>query len=38
MFLDEWSEQLPSMSVSYPNYVDFRARQQSFSALGAARY
>lgn len=38
VFLDEWSEQLPSMSVSYPNYVDFRARQQSFSALGAARY
>jgi putative ABC transport system permease protein len=38
VFLDEWSEQLPNMSVSYPNYVDFRARQQSFSALGAARY
>jgi hypothetical protein len=37
VFLREWSEQVPGMSVSYPNYVDFRARQQSFSALGAAR-
>src|SRR4051812_22306241 len=37
VYLSEWSEQVPGMSVSYPNYVDFRARQQSFSALGAAR-
>src|SRR5882757_8325309 len=37
VFVGEWSEQVPNMSVSYPNYADFRARQQSFTALGAAR-
>ncbi len=37
VYLGEWSEQVPNMSVSYPNYVDFRSRQKSFSALGASR-
>ena len=37
VFLGEWSEQVPEMSVSYPNFVDFRDRQTSFTAFGAAR-
>ena len=37
VFLGEWSERVPTMSVSYPNFVDWRSRQQSFSALGVAR-
>lgn len=37
LFLGEWSEQVPNMSVSYPNFVDWRARQRSFSAIGVAR-
>src|SRR5687768_4154248 len=37
LFLGEWSERVPNMSVSYPNFVDWRARQQSFSAMGIAR-
>jgi putative ABC transport system permease protein len=38
VFLGEWSEQVPNMSVSYPNFVDFRDRQRSFSAFAAARF
>ncbi len=37
VFVSEWSEQVPNMAVSYPNYVDFRTRQKSLSALGASR-
>jgi predicted permease len=37
LFLGEWSERVPTMSVSYPNFLDWRARQQSFSAIGLAR-
>jgi putative ABC transport system permease protein len=37
VFLGEWSERVPTMSVSYPNFVDWRARQQSFSAIGVGR-
>src|SRR5688572_23843964 len=37
LFLGEWSEQVPAMSVSYPNFVDWRARQRSFSAIGVGR-
>ena len=37
VFLGEWSERVPTMSISHPNFVDWRARQQSFSALGVAR-
>ena len=36
-FIGEWSELVPGMSISYPNLVDFRERQTSFSALGGAR-
>jgi putative ABC transport system permease protein len=37
LFIGEWVEQVPTMSVSYPNFVDWRERQKSFTALGAAR-
>src|SRR5687767_6180169 len=37
VFLSEWSERVPTMSVSYPNFLDWRARQNSFSAIGVAR-
>jgi predicted permease len=37
VFLGEWSERVPGMSVSYPNFLDWRARQNSFSAIGVAR-
>jgi putative ABC transport system permease protein len=37
MFIREWSEQVPGMSVSYPNFVDWRERQQSFTAMGVVR-
>ncbi|MCA1817261.1 MAG: ABC transporter permease [Acidobacteria bacterium] len=36
-FLGEWSEQVPNMSVSYPNYQDWRAQNQSFEELAAFR-
>ena len=35
--LGEWSEQVPNMSVSYPNFLDWRMRQSSFTALGVSR-
>jgi predicted permease len=38
VYVGEWVEQVPNMSVSYPNYQDWRERQQAFSALGAARF
>src|SRR5687767_15585748 len=37
LFIGEWSEQVPQMSVSYPNFLDWRARQQSLSAIGVVR-
>src|ERR1044072_3418065 len=37
LFIGEWSQQVPNMSVSYPNFLDWRARQKSFTAIGAAR-
>src|SRR5688572_8874822 len=37
LFIGEWSEQVPQMSVSYPNFLDWRARQKSFTAIGVAR-
>jgi predicted permease len=33
----EWSQQVPNMSFSWPNFVDVRDQQQSFSAFGASR-
>jgi len=37
VFMGEYSQQVPNMSVSYPNFTDWRDRQQSFTALGAFR-
>ncbi len=37
VFFGEHSQQVPNMSVAYPNYVDWRARQKSFTHLGALR-
>lgn len=37
LFIGEHSRQVPNMSVSYPNYLDWRARQKSFTALGTFR-
>src|SRR5687768_18410939 len=38
LYIGEWSEQVPNMSVSYPNFLDWRTRQKSFTAIGAARF
>jgi predicted permease len=38
VYIGEWAEQVPTMSVSYPNFVDWRTRQRSFTALGAVRF
>jgi predicted permease len=35
--IGEWSEQVPGMSVSYLNFLDWRTRQTSFTALGVSR-
>jgi len=35
--IDERTDQITSMSVSYPNFKDWRTRQTSFSAIGASR-
>lgn len=35
--LSEWSKQVPGMSVSYPNFLDWRARQNCFTAVGVSR-
>ncbi|MEM9555016.1 MAG: ABC transporter permease [Acidobacteriota bacterium] len=37
-YLGEWSEEIPSMSVSWPNFVDWRERQRSFEAIAPHRY
>ncbi len=37
LFIGEHSQQVPNMSVSWPNYVDWRERQKSFIHLGAFR-
>jgi predicted permease len=37
LFIGEWSEQVPQMSVSYPNFLDWRTRQQNLSAIGVVR-
>lgn len=37
VFMGEYSQQVPNMSVSYPNYRDWRERQKSFTHLGAFR-
>lgn len=37
VFLGEHTQQVPNMSVSYPNFLDWRERQKSFTALGVFR-
>jgi putative ABC transport system permease protein len=37
VFLSEWSQQVPNMSVSYPNFQDWRAQNHSFDELAAFR-
>lgn len=37
VFISEYSQQVPGMSVSYPNFLDWRARQRSFTDLGVFR-
>ena len=37
VFMGEYSKQVPNMSVSYPNYIDWRDRQKSFTHLGLTR-
>jgi putative ABC transport system permease protein len=35
--VSEWSEQVPGMSISYPNFLDWRVRQKCFTAIGVSR-
>jgi predicted permease len=35
--VSEWSKQVPGMSISYPNFLDWRARQSCFTAIGVSR-
>ncbi len=35
--IDERTDQIANLSVSYPNFKDWRERQTSFSAIGASR-
>jgi putative ABC transport system permease protein len=37
VFLSEWSQQVPNMSVSYPNYKDWRDQATVFDQLAAFR-
>lgn len=37
VYFGEHSQQVPNMSVSYPNFLDWRERQKSFTHLGAFR-
>ena len=37
VFFGEHSEQVPGMSVAYPNFLDWHQRQQSFAHLGIFR-
>ncbi len=38
VWIGEHSEQVPSMSVAYPNFIDWRESTGSFEALAAHRY
>src|ERR687884_258960 len=37
VFLSEWSQQVPDMSVSYPNYQDWRDQSTVFEHLATFR-
>src|SRR5215210_8031141 len=34
----EWSQQVPGMSISYPNLLDWRAQQTVFTGIAATRF
>jgi putative ABC transport system permease protein len=36
--LGEWSKQVPSMSISYPNFKDWRERNRVFEGLAATQF
>ncbi|HYG08780.1 MAG TPA: ABC transporter permease [Pyrinomonadaceae bacterium] len=37
VFIGEWSQQVPEMSVSYPNFLDWSAQQQTMEQIAAFR-
>ncbi len=37
VFFGEHSQQVPTMSVAYPNFLDWRERQKSFTSIGTFR-
>jgi len=37
VFIGEWSQQVPEMSVSYPNFLDWQAQQQTMEQIAAFR-
>jgi putative ABC transport system permease protein len=37
VFIGEWSQQVPEMSVSYPNFSDWRDQQQTMERIAAFR-
>ncbi len=37
VFLSEWSQQVPNMSVSYPNFEDWRAQTRTMEIMAAFR-
>ena len=37
VFMGEWSQQIPEMSVSYPNFLDWREQNQVFEQIAAFR-
>ena len=37
VFLSEWSQQVPNMSVSYPNFQDWHAQNHTFDEMAAFR-
>ncbi|MCA1591407.1 MAG: ABC transporter permease [Acidobacteria bacterium] len=36
--LSEWSQQVPGMSISYPNFVDWREQNHVFEGLAATQF
>lgn len=37
LFIGERSQQVPNMSIAYPNFLDWRERQKHFTAIGVGR-
>jgi putative ABC transport system permease protein len=37
VFLSEWSQQVPNMSVSYPNFQDWHSQNRTFDEMAAFR-